>query len=415
MNSKTLVIIAGSTLALVGLAGFLTSTRTTTSEVASPAASREFLYAGLAEKLGDVAKVTIKKGKQEAVVVRDGAAWKMENKSGYPAKFDALKPIVAGIAQAKVIEPKTSKPDLWSRLEVEDPAAADAKSAMVTLTDAKGATLASLIVGKQDFGAPSDDPMSPPPSDGVMRRFVRRAGENQSWLAQAEINVIADPLELLDRNVIEIKNERVKGVTIAHPASGDQPAETVTISKASEQEKNFSLANMPAGSRLKDEFAASRVAQALSYVTFDDVQPASAIDFTSPAAVHGTFECFDGTSIAFTLVEKDGKQWAKFGTTFTETPAAAPVAPATPAPSTPEANAAADINAKPAPATPATPAAKDLTEAQKVIRESVKKDAAELDARLSKWAYALPEFKHTQLRTKIADLIAAAQPAPENK
>ena len=422
MNSKTLVIIAGTTLALVGLAA-LVGNRGGASSSATSSTSRERLYTGLSEKLSDVSKVVIKKGAQEAILVKDAAGlWTVENKSGYPAKFDALRPIVAAVAEAAIIEPKTSKPDLYAKLEVEDPAQEGSKSSVVTMMDSKGTTLANLIVGKQDFGGAASDPFNPPPSDGKTKRFVRRVGEPQSYLIEAELTPQPDPLEFVDRSIVEIKNERIRAAVITHPGENGAPGEVISISRANEQEKNFALAGMPEGSKLKDEFAASRVAQALSYVTFDDVKPASEFDWADPKAIRGTFDCFDGTTISFTMIEKDGKYWAKFGAKFVEE--ASPAVPATvPAAAKPEpadgpaANAAADINAPQATEKPADPikpadAAKpaELTEAQKVIRESMKKEAAELDVKFGKWAYALPEFKSTQLRTKLADLIAAATP-----
>lgn len=427
MNSKTLLIIAGTTLALVGLATLVNNKGSGTAATAS-ASSRERLYAGLSDKLTDVAKVTIKKGTQEAVLVKNGSTWTVENKSGYPAKFDVLRPIVAAVAEATIIEPKTSKPELYGKLEVEDPAQEGSKSVLVTLADAKGTTMASLIVGKQDFGGATTDPFNPPPSDGKTKRFVRRAGEPQSYLVEAELIPQPEALEFVDRSIVEIKNERVKSVVITHPGENGAPGEVVRISRASDQEKNFALEGMPEGSKLKDEFAASRIAQALSYVTLDDVKPASEFDWNDPKAIKGTFECFDGTSIAFTMIEKDGKQWAQFAAAYAEAPAPAPAAaapaatppnsPTSPAADGPAANGAADINApeaKPAAAAaaPATTPAKsdELTEAQKVIKESIKKDAADLQARFAKWAYALPEFKSSQFKTKSSDLIAPATPA----
>ena len=422
MNSKTLIIIAGTTLALVGLATLVNNKGSGSSATAN-ASSRERLFAGLSDKLTDVARVTIKKGSQEAVLVKAESGWTVENKSGYPAKFDVLRPIVAGVAEASIIEPKTSKPELYGKLEVEDPAQEGSKSVLVTLADGKGTTMASLIVGKQDFGGSNADPFNPPPSDGKTKRFVRRVGETQSYLVEAELIPQPDALEFVDRSIVEIKNERVKSVVIMHPGENGAAGEVVKISRASDQEKNFSLEGMPEGSKLKDEFAASRIAQSLSYVTLDDVKPASEFDWNDPKAVKGTFECFDGTSISFTMVEKDGKQWVKFAAAHAEAPAPA----ATPAPAQapaaipadgPAANGAADINAaapeaKPAPQpTPAAAKPDEVSEAQRVIKESIKKDAADLEARFSKWAYAVAEFKSSQLKTKVADLIAAATPEP---
>lgn len=381
MNSKTLLVIAGSTLALVGAAAWLTSGRSGSS-VPAVAGSQERLFPGLAERTGEVAKVVITRAGKQTVVARDGGTWKVESLAGYPAKFDVLRPLVGALAEATLTEAKTSKPDLYARLEVEDATAEAARSTQVTLFDAKGGVMADLIVGKMEAGVPSSDPFNPPPSDGVQRRYVRKAGEAQSWLARIEIAPPAEALELVERNVLEIRNERVKGATITHPAAGEASAEVVSVSRTSDKETAFAIANMPSGMKPKDEFAASRVAQALSFLTLEGIKPAAEIDFAAAGAVKGVFECFDGTSVAVTMVEQGGKPWARFEVSYVEPPAEPPAAGA-------EANAA------------------ELTEAQKAIRESVKKDAATLQAKVAGWAYQLPEFKATQLKTRLAELLTA--------
>ncbi|MEI7658445.1 MAG: DUF4340 domain-containing protein [Phycisphaerae bacterium] len=404
MNSKTLLVIAGSTLALVGAATWLTSSRTTTFAPVA-AASQQRLFPGLADRAGEVAKIVITRGGRQTVVVRegDGPAWKVESLAGYPAKFDALRPLVAGLAEATLTEAKTSKPDLYPRLEVEDASGAAAKSTQVTLLDAKGATMADLVVGKMETGVPSSDPFNPPPSDGVQRRYVRKTGDAQSWLARIEITPPAEALELVERNVLEIRNERVKAATITLPASGDKPPEVVSVSRASDKETAFAIANIPAGMKPKDEFAASRVAQALSYLTLEGVKPAAEINFAAPEAVKGLFECFDGTRVAVTLVEKDAKPWVKFDVSYVEPPAEQ-------ADNAEQAEQADKANKADQAATQATVNAAEVTEAKKAIRASVKKDADTLQTKVAAWAYQIPEFKATQLRTRLAELVTAPTP-----
>jgi hypothetical protein len=389
MNNKTLLVIAGSTLALVGAATWLTTSRTA-SNAPMAVGAKERLFPGLADRSGEVAKVVITRAGRQTVVTREaeGSAWKVESLSGYPAKFEVLRPLVGALAEATVTEAKTSKPDLYSRLEVEDASGDAARSTQVTLMDAKGTVMADLIVGKMEAGAPSSDPFNPPPSDGVQRRYVRKAGEAQSWLAKIDLAPPGEALELVERNVLELRNERVKAATITHPAQGDAPAEVVSVSRANDKETAFAIATMPAGMKPKDEFAASRVAQALSFVTLEGVKPVGEVDFAAPGAVKGVFECFDGTSVTVTLTEQEGKAWAKFEVTHVEPPV--------------------DV-----PADGAEGAAAEVTEAQKVIRESVRKDAEALAKKVAPWAYQIAEFKATQLRTRLAELVTpeAATPA----
>jgi len=440
-------MLAGATVVLVGLAAVVVNSRTPApspestgggSGMAKPAP----LFDGLAGKVTNISRIVVKKGEQEAILVRDAAGknWSVENKGGYPAKFDSIRPIVAGLAEASIIEPKTSKPDLYDRLEVEDPSKAGAKSTLITLQDENGNPMASLVLGKRDYGGKAPDPFSAPP-EGKPRHFVRRNGEAQSFLAETELEVQADPLSFVDKNAIELKNERVKSAIIVHPAvpapppepstpptpespipppaAAPTPAETITVYRNAPETTKYELKELPPGRAPKDEYATSRIAQSLAYVTFDDVKPAAEFDWNSPDAVKGTFECFDGTTIGFTLIGKDGKNWLKLSSTYTD-PDPAPTVPDGAA--APSANATADVNAPKPAVTPPAPVPsdkpgdkpadvsskeKEIADAKIAIKESIKKDSVENNAKWSKWAYSLPDFKAKELRTRLEELLAA--------
>ncbi len=82
--------------------------------------------------------------------------------------------LITGLDELRLIEPKTSNPDLYPRIGLEDPNAKGAESNLVALE--RGATsLGELIVGKKAESIGFD------PLGGT---FVRRPGDAQSWLAQ---------------------------------------------------------------------------------------------------------------------------------------------------------------------------------------------------------------------------------------
>ena len=54
-------------------------------------------------------------------LIRDGDSWLVAEKGNYPANAAKISQIVRAMADLTLVEPKTQKPDLYPRLEVEDP------------------------------------------------------------------------------------------------------------------------------------------------------------------------------------------------------------------------------------------------------------------------------------------------------
>ena len=138
--------------------------------------------------------------------MRDGDDWQVAQKGGYPADAGKVRRIVLAMADMTLVEPKTRKPDLYPRLEVEDPG--KGKSTLVTLKDKSGAALARLIVGKRRYDRLGAG------NDGV---YVRRPGDPQSWLARGSIDFSDDMASWLDRHIVDIPDSRVAKVSLTQP------------------------------------------------------------------------------------------------------------------------------------------------------------------------------------------------------
>src|SRR5262245_5822040 len=83
------------------------------------------LVPGLESKLNDVTGLSVK-GKNGASVtlVRGADIWAVKERSGYPADTGKVRKLLIGLAQAKLVEQKTSNADSYTDLGVADPTAA---------------------------------------------------------------------------------------------------------------------------------------------------------------------------------------------------------------------------------------------------------------------------------------------------
>ena len=186
---------------------------------------------------------------------------------------------------------------------------------------------------------------------GVDGIYLRKPGEAQSWLARGTLDLAGDTLGWLDRKVIDLPQEKVKEAVLIQPDGSkldiarDKPEDPLALKGS-------------ATATLKSDTAASEPANALAGVELADVRPAAEVTFPKEGIAHAEYTSFDGLTIKVALVEQDGKSWARF-----------------------EASGAGDGE----------------------------KAAAELNAKLSPWVYALPDYKAKALKTKLAELVAPAK------
>ena len=115
-------------------------------------------------------------------LARDKDAWTLADRGGYPAKAEAVRALLVKLAEAELVESKTRNKDRYALLELEDPAAKDAKSRLLRLLDDKGGVIAEAIVGKKRFDAFGGS------KSGT---YVRKPGDAQTWLTNADLDVSA--------------------------------------------------------------------------------------------------------------------------------------------------------------------------------------------------------------------------------
>ncbi len=103
--------------------------------------------------------------------------------------------------------------------------------------------------------------------------YVRRDGEDQSWLARGRLPLHKTVAEWLDPVFVDIPREELARVTLW--GGTDNP---VIIERASKEESDFAIINMPAGRATRGAPVVNGVATALAGKSFDDVAPADTLD-----------------------------------------------------------------------------------------------------------------------------------------
>ena len=295
MHARSLILLASATAVLVAIAIVVLASG---DRGVSHAAPGQSAFPALAAKLGDVASVTVSRDGTTMTLIRDGDNWLVAEKGNYPANAAKISQIVRAMADLTLVEPKTQNPDLYPRLEVEDPG--NGKSALVAVKDKSGGDLAQAIVGKRRYDRLGAG------NDGV---YLRKLGEAQSWLARGTLDPSGDPPSWLDRQIIDISEKKIAKVTLSQ-ADGSK----LVISRSAPEEK-FAVEDAPADAKFKSETTTSGPAAALETLDLDDVKPAGELPVPDKDVVTASFTTFGGLTVDLRLMERDKNNWVAISAT----------------------------------------------------------------------------------------------------
>ncbi len=369
MKTRTLLGVALATgLAVVAAIVVLVSER----DGPDGLAAGTMLYPGLLERVNDIDFVEVTSAPDGAVSARrHGGRWGVGQRFGYPADFETVGRMLRDLARLEVIEPRTSNPDLYAKLQVEDQESGTAAASIRIIVRAGEEVLADLLVG---YARPEEA------GGGV---FVRRSGEAQSWLAKGGFQPVRVLTRFLDRNIANVEQRRIRRTRLLH-ADG----ETVTVTRPGPGEGDWTLAeDPPEGRRAKPAHELSPLTSWLDFLIFDDVRPAAELDFQAPL-VSGRFETFDGLAVEARMVAADGAYWMVLEASGGE--ADPRVAPLLAARKTMDADALAG----------------SLEQALRTPEE-LAAEIAEINNTAAGWAYRVTDYKTGKFRTRLADVTEA--------
>jgi hypothetical protein len=249
----------------------------------------------LASGRAQVASVAITQGGNTLTFESREGRWSLKERSGYPADVQKIRAVLVKLSQAELIEAKTRKPDRYPLLELEDPAAKDAKSRLVRLLDGNGGTVADVVIGKRRWDAFGS---------GKGGTYVRLPGDPQTWLANAEFDVTVDVRSWIKPTVFETESAKISRLTIEIP--GEEP---LRIERASASESKAAFVGLPEGKKLKDASAADSILQAASAIAADDVRKLGAMP-VGDGVNTVSFSTSEGLTVTMKLRKDGDATWA---------------------------------------------------------------------------------------------------------
>ncbi len=394
MRKTAFIALAIATVIAVAAAMVVSSKRAPESEIVDRA-----LFPGLAERVNDVARIEVKSKDQTATVRKDGERWVIENRDGFPALFDKVKTAVVTVAELEILEPKTKNKELYPRLGVEGIEAEPKGSLLVSVADGQSKSLAALLIGK-------------PRSGGSPGTYVRRPDEPEAWLVRGAVELSADPVDWMDRDLLDIAAERIREITLEK--AGEKP---VRVFKKDSKDKDYVLADVPKGQKLKSQIGLNGLANALEQLRLDDVKKRAGFELPKERAVT-TLRAFDGLVAVVESAVIDDKTHAVFAFSY-DAAAVEPEQPPTAAdkaaePSATLATQAPAAQSSPAPArAPGAAAGAPEPEPTPPAKPDVAGEVAKLNAKVADWVFLLPTYKGKLLAETVSDLTESEQSAPK--
>jgi hypothetical protein len=243
-------------------------------------------------------------GAAGTVRLRRGAegVWMLPDKGGFPADPLQVRQLLLDAGKLRLAEPKTDNPARLHRLWLEDPAAPGAQSLRLTVTADDGALLADAIVGRttNDLVAQQEG-----------GTYLRYPAEARAWLAAGRLSLSPDPLDYLDRGLVNLPADSIRRVVVTRADGG------VILAERARGEPALAVKTGLGEGQAADPKALASLANLLDGLVFADVAPAEAVAFP-PDATHVTVTSFDGIEVRLELAVVDSVPWARLTAVLAE-------------------------------------------------------------------------------------------------
>lgn len=234
--------------------------------------------------------IEITQGESKLTIERTDSTWRIKDRDGFPAATSKVRELLVTLADAELVEPKTRLKDRLSLLDVDDPTAKNTNARLIRVLDNASAVLAEIIAGKS-----SSDQLA-----GRSGTYVRKPGDEQSWLTNVAIQGGARLEDWTQARVFETPTETLSRVTIS--VAGDSPYDLKYDGT------QHVLADMPAGKKIKFVNATDLIVEAASFIDFHNVRKKADADMTDAGSA--TLESSNGLTIKMTIRRDTERAWA---------------------------------------------------------------------------------------------------------
>jgi len=249
----------------------------------------QLMFPDLIAKLKDARRLEITSKGKTTVIEQKNNVWGVAERGGYPVEEKKLRGLLTALTELRLVEPRTTDPTEFSRLGVEDPTTdKDGTANLLRLLDADGKPVVTVIAGHRRSRTQGNVPE---------QVYVRKPGDNQSWLAEGSLQADADPQAWLDRDIMNISHALIAKVVATKNGA------TIELAREGDKLKVTQPAEYP---KLED-YKLDDVGRALESLTFQDAGEPIGEEIGK-----ALFTTSDGLDISVTVSHLDKDSWTRF-------------------------------------------------------------------------------------------------------
>ena len=385
MNQKTLLTLGVATLAAVAATVALQAGRDNETR---PGSTEARLLPALEQRVNDVREIRIVAPRGTATLRAVDAGWTLTEAAEYPADGEKVRGLLLDLRNARRREAKTANPERHARLGLVDPTGEGASSVRVTLCDADGAPIETLLVGKQrtSRAEPAAAQMGVTPG----AQYYALPGEGpQTFLASGNLGVDGRTLGWLNQEFINIDRSRIAAATITHP-----DGQRLTAVREDMEQSEMVVQDLPEGMVPKSPSGTAQLVGALQRVRFDDVRRADSLEWPAETLTTAMFTTEGGLQVSVDTVQVPAPEGSDETVTWARLAFA--VQPETEGAAEEDAAEEGDTDSPPSDDRPS--------------RDALQAEVAALEAATAGWAYAVPAWKENSFRLRME---AVTEPAPQ--
>lgn len=375
MKQKTLLTLGAATVVALAATAKLQSGR---DGAAQPASTEAALLPALSERVNEVREIRIQSASGPTTLRSSEEGWVLVEAAGYPANEEKVRTFLLGLRDARRIEAKTANPERHARLGLVAPDSEGAVSVRVTLTDAQGAPIETVLVGKQrtSRAEPAAAQMGVTPD---AQYYTLPGAGPQSFLAAGDLGVDSRAMGWLNQEFLNIDRSRIQSATITHP-DGQR---VVAVREAMDQNEMV-VQDLPEGMVPKTPSGTAQLVGALQRLRFDDVREAAALEWPAEILTSATFGAEDGLQVTVETMKVAAEDDPEKMVTW------------------------ARLAFELAPDVASATGDEDDATASRAEREA---ELSALKAATNGWAYALPTWKENAFRLRLEAVMEAAPEA----
>jgi hypothetical protein len=260
------------------------------------------LFPTLIKQREQIAKVIVQSHNRTLTLQKKDGAWSVLENNNYPVMTAKVDDLLFSLADLRVIEPKTARPEFHEQLDVNDVSEPQSNALLVTLQNAKGADVAKIYVGKRESIRLGEEFQE--------HIFIRRAGEDQTWLVQGVLPLSTDFKEWVEQPLLGIvDSDQVQRLTIDVPSVSN-----IVISKENPEQEDFIIETAQIKSvkgQTLDLDTVNTLPFDVAELEFDNVVGPDSANLDWANSVVATLDTFAGVRLALNVIKHDGKVYAK--------------------------------------------------------------------------------------------------------